>query len=249
MNLRRLLSVPGFLYALATWLAAMIDGALLFCFIDEVESIWFTSSQFQKVYWLDGILTGAVVGLGIQIVHESHRGIRKTVAAIRKRHTELFSLQVQHAALERENVPPVPARPPDRLISAVYQIWWINLGIQVAAMCIVVCGLSAMGVESMRARGFLQSLNLYALPPDPSLLNLECYAFWFLLVTDGIVAATALISAPLTTIFERPLRNRIRAMDEEIDALRRSLSQRAGLGPEQETGSVVSLIEQRQPGR
>jgi hypothetical protein len=233
MSLRRLLSISGFLYALATWLAAMIDGALLFILIDQVESVWFRWPDFlQQPYWFDWILTGAVVGLCIQIVHDSHRGIRKTVAGIRKKHSDLFSLRVQHAALECDNVPHVPS-PPDRLILEVYGMWWIKLGIQTAVILVALYGLYSLGIESAPAGLFLESLTLYTLPRNPTLLNFECYAFWFFLVIGSILTAAALISLPLIVVLERPLRDRLRTMDEEIELLRRNVSQRAGLGPEQ----------------
>jgi hypothetical protein len=239
MSLRPLLSVSGFLYALATWLAAMIDGALFFVLIATVEIDWFPRAGFlREVYWLDGILAGAVVGLGIQIVHESYRGMRQRVAAIRKNHAALVSLRVQHAAPEGDCVPPVSPPPPDRLIGEVYGMWWINLGIQMTVIAIVLRRLTAAGIRSTPDSGFLQSLHLYALPPNLTLLDTEWYAFWFFVVTGGIVAPAALISVPMTVIIGRPLRNRIRDMDQEIDGLRRSLSHRAGLGTEE-------LIQQR----
>jgi hypothetical protein len=247
MGLRHLHSVSGFLYAFATWLAAMIDGGLFFVLIVTAESVWSTGSHFEGIYWLDGILTGAIVGVGIQIVHESHRRLRETAAAIRRRHSDLFSLRVQHAAIEGAHIQPVPTPSADRLVRAVYRIWWINLGIQAAAIFIVLCGLAAMGFKSTPAYGFLQSLNLYALPASPTLLDLETYAFWFFVVTGGIVAAAALISVPLTVVFERPRRNRMRAMEEEIDALRRSVSERAGLGIEQKVGKTRNLVEHQSP--
>jgi hypothetical protein len=239
MSLRRLRSISGFLYALATWLAAMIDGALFYFLIAAVEIDWFPRAGFlRQVYWLDGVLTGAVVGLGIQIVHESYRGMRQRVAAIRKNHAALVSLREQHAALEGDYPPPVLPAPADRLIGAVYGMWWIKWAIRMAAVAIVLCALVAAGISSTTYSGFLESLQLNAMPPNPTLLDTEWYAFSFFVLTGGIVTAAALISVPLTIIVGRPLGNRIRAMDQEIERLRRGLSQRAGL-------ETMELIEQR----